>query len=305
MSREAPPAALARGAPWPAPAKLNLFLHVMGRRVDGYHELQTLFQIVDLADELEVAPRRDGLLVLAGSPPGVAPEEDLVMRAARLLRTQAGEPRLGARLELRKRIPTGGGLGGGSSDAATALVALDALWGLDLGTARLAELGLTLGADVPVFVHGVTALGRGVGERLAPCELPPLWFAIVWPGVATATREVFQAPELTRNSAEITMPGLLWPGWAAGRLPGRNDLEPVVVRRHPEVAAALAWLGTRGAARLTGSGACVFAAFASAAAANAALEGLPARWTGYVVAGLARSPLLARRAAVRHAAGDG
>ena len=305
MPREAPPVATAPTAPWPAPAKLNLFLHVTGRRADGYHELQTLFQIVDLTDELEVAPRRDGQLTLAGSPAGVAPDEDLVMRAARLLRAQAGDPRLGASLTLRKRIPAGGGLGGGSSDAATTLVALDALWGLGLGTERLAELGLALGADVPVFVRGASALGRGLGERLAPCELPALWFAIVWPGVATAAGEVFQAPELTRNSAEITIPGLLWPGWAAGLMPGRNDLEPVVVGRYPEVAAALTWLGGRGAARLTGSGACVFAACASAALARAALDGLPARWSGYVAAGLARSPLLARRAALRDAAGGG
>ena len=304
MADDSAPLAPPGDAPWPAPAKLNLFLHVTGRRADGFHELQTLFQLVDLADELEVAPRRDGQLTLSGSPPGVAPEEDLVMRAARLLRVQAGDPRLGASLALRKRIPAGGGLGGGSSDAATALVALDALWGLDFGTERLAAIALTLGADVPLFVRGATAIGRGVGERLTACELPSLWFAIVWPGIATRTGEVFQAPELTRNSTEITMPGLLWPDWVAGRLPGRNDLEPVVVRRHPQVAAALAWLAARGAARLTGSGACVFAAFAAAPAAHAALAGLPARWAGYVAAGLARSPLLVRRAAVRDAAGD-
>ena len=305
MRREAPPDASARVVPWPAPAKLNLFLHVTGRRADGYHELQTLFQIVDLGDELEVVPRRDGRLNLVGGAAGITPEEDLVMRAARLLRAHAGDARLGASLRLRKRIPVGGGLGGGSSDAATTLVALDALWGLDLGTERLAALGLTLGADVPVFVHGATAIGRGVGERLSPCELPPLWFAVVWPGVATSTREVFQAPELTRNSTETTMPGLLWPGWTAGQLPGRNDLEPVVVRGHPEVATALAWLGARGAARLTGSGACAFAACASVTAARAALEGLPARWTGFVAAGLAHSPLLARRAALRGVARGG
>lgn len=305
MRREAPAATLGHAAPWPAPAKLNLFLHVTGRRADGYHELQSLFQLVDLSDELVVVSRKDGELTLEGSPAGVAPEEDLVLRAARLLRAQARDPRLGASLKLRKRIPAGGGLGGGSSDAATALVALDALWDLDLGTEHLAALGLALGADVPVFVRGATALGYGVGERLAPCDVPPLWFAIVCPGIATATGEMFQAPELTRNSTAITMPGLLWPGWSAGRLPGRNDLEPVVVRRYPEVAAALAWLGARGGARLTGSGSCVFAACTSAAAAHAALADLPERWTGYVAAGLARSPLLGRLAAQRDAVRGG
>jgi 4-diphosphocytidyl-2-C-methyl-D-erythritol kinase len=281
-------------APWPAPAKLNLFLHVTGRRADGYHELQTLFQLVDLADELRIGLRTDGRIVRTDGPAEVPPEDDLVVRAARLLRERAGRPELGAELAVTKRIPLGGGLGGGSSDAATTLVALDRLWGLGLGVAALAELGLRLGADVPVFVHGATALAEGVGERLTPVEVAPAWFAIVHPGLAVATGPVFQAPELTRNSVPVKLSGSFSPGWPAYELPGRNDLEPVVAARHAPVRAALDWLGQRGRARLTGSGACVFAAFADEPAARAALEGLPAGWRGFVAAGLARSPLLER-----------
>lgn len=279
---------------WPAPAKLNLFLHVTGRRADGYHELQTLFQLVDLSDELRIRVRDDGRIVRTAGPPDVPPETDLIVRAAQLLRERAGRPGLGADLAVTKRIPLGGGLGGGSSDAATTLVALDRLWGLGLGVDALADLGLQLGADVPVFVRGATALAEGVGERLAPVDVAPAWFAIVHPGIGVATGPVFQAPELTRNSVPIKIHGSFSPGWPAHELPGRNDLEPVVVARHAPVRAALGWLGRRGRARLTGSGACVFAAYADERAARAALAGLPAEWRGFVAAGLARSPLLER-----------
>jgi 4-diphosphocytidyl-2-C-methyl-D-erythritol kinase len=276
---------------WPAPAKLNLFLHVTGRRPDGYHELQTLFQLVEFCDEVRIRVRPDGRIERTAGADGVSAEDDLVVRAARRLQAEAGT-RLGADLAVTKRIPMGGGLGGGSSDAATTLVALDRLWGLDLGVDRLAALGLELGADVPVFVRGRTALAGGVGERLEPAEVAPAWFAIVHPGIAVATGPVFQAPELTRNSAKITMRGSFTPGWPERELPGRNDLEPVVASRHAPVRAALEWLGRRGRSRLTGSGACVFAAFADEHAARAALVGLPAEWQGFVAAGLRESPLL-------------
>jgi 4-diphosphocytidyl-2-C-methyl-D-erythritol kinase len=279
---------------WPAPAKLNLFLLVTGRRADGYHELQTVFQIVDLADEVRLRPRHDGAIVRTAGPEDVPPDADLVVRAARALRDAAGRPDLGCDVAVTKRIPMGGGLGGGSSDAATVLVALDALWGLRLGVDRLASLGLALGADVPVFVRGATAVGGGVGERLEPLDVPPAWFAIVHPGVSVATGPVFQAPELTRNSSPIKIRGSFSPGWPDRDLPGRNDLEPVVASRHAPVRAALDWLGRRGRARLTGSGACVFAAFADEGAAHAALDGLPAEWRGFVARGLARSPLAER-----------
>jgi len=286
-------------APWPAPAKINLFLHVTGRRPDGYHEIQTLFQLIDLTDELRITVRRDGVIARVGGPAQVAPEADLVVRAARLLREVAGDSSLGADLALSKRIPIGGGLGGGSSDAATALVALNELWELGLGTERLAALARILGADVPVFVHGTTAIGRGVGELLEPVELAPATFAIIFPGVPVATAEAFQAPELTRNSSVITISGFLLPDWPLRALAGRNDLEAVVAARHPPVRAALEWLGRRGEARLTGSGASVFAAFRDRAAAQRALTGLPAAWTGFVAVALARSPLAARVAAER------
>jgi 4-diphosphocytidyl-2-C-methyl-D-erythritol kinase len=286
-------------APWPAPAKLNLFLHVTGRRADGYHELETLFQIVDWTDEVSIEPREDGRIERLGGAPGVPANEDLVVRAARLLRERAGRPELGATLAVTKRIPLGAGLGGGSSDAATTLVALNTLWGLGLSTGALAALGLALGADVPVFVRGRNAIARGVGEDLEPVELPERAFAIIFPGIPVATREAFQAPELTRNSPPITISGFPLSGAAGAPLPGRNDLEPVVAARHPAVRRALDWLGARGAARMTGSGACVFAAFDDRACAAAALVDLPADWIGFAAVGLPASPLLARVAAER------
>jgi 4-diphosphocytidyl-2-C-methyl-D-erythritol kinase len=275
--------------PWPAPAKLNLFLHVIGKRADGYHSLQTVFQLLDYCDEIFIEPTDDGVIRRPEGLAGIAPAQDLVVRAARLLQAESGS-RLGAELRVHKRIPTGGGLGGGSSDAATVLVALNRLWGLDWPAGRLAELGLRLGADVPVFVHGRSAWAEGVGERLTPVEFPGAWYLVVCPDCAVSTAEIFSDPELTRDSPETTINGFLSAG-------GRNDCEPVVRRRYPAVGAALDWVAARSAgrpARLTGTGACVFAAFDAAAQARAALEGLPARWTGFVARGLAESPLLAR-----------
>jgi len=279
------------GEAWPAPAKLNLFLHVTGRRPDGYHTLQTAFQIVDLADILHFTPRADGEIRRLGGPAEVPAEDDLCVRAARSLQAAAGRP-LGADLRLEKRIPVQAGLGGGSSDAATTLVALNEIWGLRLPVEVLAELGLALGADVPLFVHGRSAWGEGIGERLTPLELPERHYAIVFPGVGIPTAEVFQAPELTRKTPETTIRGFLKAG-------GRNDCEPVVTGRSPEVRRALAWLGKRGSARMTGTGSCVFAAFADRGAAQAALDGLPAEWRGFVARGLDRSPLQERLAAER------
>lgn len=278
-------------AAWPAPAKLNLFLHVVGRRHDGYHDIQTAFQLIDLCDSLVFEPRPDpGIRRLEG-PAAVPESDDLCLRAARRLQEQGGV-RAGVDIRLVKRIPMQGGLGGGSSDAATTLVALNEIWGLGMAVAELAQIGRELGADVPLFVHGRSAWGEGVGEQLTPMDLPQRYFAIVHPGVGVRTAEVFQAIELTRNSPRTTIRGFLKAG-------GRNDCEPVVSGRHPEVARALDWLTARGSARLTGTGSCVFAGFGARGAAETALADLPAGWSGYVARGLDRSPLQERLAAER------
>ena len=278
---------------WPAPAKLNLFLHVTGQRADGYHDLQTLFQIIDLRDELAFEIDRSGVIARvddAASAPGplaaIPSAEDLCVRAATLLRAKAGAPALGVRIRLRKRIPLGGGLGGGSSDAATTLLVLNRLWACGLSVTQLAELGLTLGADVPVFVQGESGLGEGVGERLTALALPERWFLVLHPGVSVPTRDIFQASELTRNSPILTIPALLASG-------GRNDCEPVVRKRYPQVAEALDWLGRFAPSRLTGTGSCLFASFDSAAAAERVAARVPDVWRVWVARGLSHSPLQA------------
>ena len=278
---------LGRPDPWPAPGKLNLFLHVVGRRADGYHRLQTAFQFIDLCDELRFWPRPPGVIERRSDLPGVPAEDDLCVRAARMLAARAGEAP-GVAIELTKRLPMQGGVGGGSSDAATVLVALNELWGVHLPDTELAGLGLALGADVPVFVHGQAAWAEGVGEILTPLELREPVYLLVRPDATVSTAEVFKAPELTRDSPAITIPGFLLTG-------GRNDCEPVVRRRFPAVAEALDWLEGFAPARLTGTGSCVYAAMRDEAHARAALASLPRRWTGYVVRGLNRSPLVARR----------
>jgi len=273
---------------WPAPAKLNLFLQVTGRRPDGYHSLQTVFQLLDFGDDIFLETTSDGVISRPEGLAAVAPEDDLAVRAARRLQAASGT-RQGAEIRVHKRIPAGGGLGGGSSDAATVLVGLNHLWGLGWPVERLAALGLELGADVPVFIHGRSAWADGVGERLIPVALPSACFAVICPDCSVSTAAVFADPELTRDSAETTIHGFLSSG-------GRNDCEPVVRRRYPAVAAALDWLdartGTR--ARLTGTGGCVFAQFAALADAREALADLPREWTGFVARGLDVSPLLAR-----------
>jgi 4-diphosphocytidyl-2-C-methyl-D-erythritol kinase len=279
---------------WPAPAKLTLLLHVTGQRADGYHDLQTLFQIIDLRDELAFEIDRSGVIARvddAASAPGplaaVPSAEDLCVRAATLLRAKAGDPALGVRIRLRKRIPLGGGLGGGSSDAATTLLVLNRLWGCKLAARQLAELGLTLGADVPVFVQGESGLGEGVGERLMALALPERYFLVLHPGVAVPTRDIFQASELTRNSPILTISALLASG-------GRNDCEPVVRKRYPQVAEALDWLGRFAPSRLTGTGSCLFASFDSAAAAERVSARVPDVWRVWVAKGLSHSPLQAQ-----------
>jgi len=278
--------------PWPAPAKLNLFLHILGRRPDGYHELQTCFQFVDLCDEISLDVRADGRIRRVAAIADVAEEADLCVRAARALQSAAGCA-LGADISVLKRIPMGGGLGGGSSDAATCLVALNHLWQLSWPIDDLAALGLKLGADVPVFVRGRAAWAEGIGERLTPLYPPDAPsetnYLILKPNIGVSTAEVFQDIELTRISAPITIHGFLASG-------GRNDCLSVVRRRYPEVARALDWLSGFGPARLTGTGACVFLACEMPARGREILRELPPGWNGFLVRGLNDSPLLERLA---------
>lgn len=283
---------------WPAPAKLNLFLHVLGRRADGYHELQTCFQLLNWGDDIRIEVQADPRIERVVGPAAVAPEQDLAVRAALALQ-RAADVRQGARLQVRKRIPLGGGLGGGSSDAATVLCVLNELWGCGLDVESLCRLGVELGADVPVFIRGESALGEGRGERLTPlaavaADLPEdglfsqseRWFTLIHPGVFVGTAEIFQAPELTRNSPLITIRAL-------SLASTRNDCEPVVRGRYPAVGEALDWLARFAPARMTGTGACVFASFARVADAERVAARVPAPWRSFVARGVARSPLLA------------
>lgn len=269
-----------------APAKLNLFLHITGRRADGYHLLQTVFRFVDFSDQLSFTLRQDGAIKLRTPIFGVPEEQDLCVRAAKLLQQESGT-RMGVEITLEKHIPLGGGLGGGSSDAATTLLALNRLWGLDWGRNRLLELGLRLGADVPVFIFGENAYAEGVGEKLSSVTLPPAWYLVLTPPVHVSTAQVFASKELTRNTIPIKIP----PFSAAQ---GHNDLEPVVCREYPEVARHLQWLKSLGSATMaamTGSGACVFAEFATESAARTALARIPAGMNGFVARGLDCHPM--------------
>ncbi len=279
----------AESSRWPAPAKINLFLHILGRRADGYHELQTCFQFLDFGDEVDLRVRTDGRIErLAGFD--IEPEADLAVRAARLLQSYT-HCSLGVEIAVNKRIPVGAGLGGGSSDAATVLVALNELWQLQLSNAELRALGLQLGADVPVFVAGRCAWAEGVGERLkflTGIESPAQRnYLIINPNCAVPTAEVFQAPELTRNSPPITIRGFLETG-------GRNDCTATVRGRFPPVASALDWLAQFGEARMTGTGACIFLALDSACRGTDILQRMPPEWVGFIAKGLNESPLRAQ-----------
>jgi 4-diphosphocytidyl-2-C-methyl-D-erythritol kinase len=289
---------LGRPEPWPAPGKLNLFLHVVGRRADGYHLLQTAFQFIDLCDGILFWRRPAGVIERVGGLPGVPAESDLVIRAARRLAQCRGASHPGVAIEVRKCLPMQGGVGGGSSDAATVLVALNELWNCGLKCNELASIGVELGADVPVFVRGRAAWAEGVGEQLTPMDFLEPIYLLVQPDATVSTADVFKDPELTRDSPTIKIRDSLTTG-------GRNDCEPVVRRRFPVVAEALDWLGQFGPARLTGTGSCVFAVMPSDAAAHAALDCVPARWNAHVVRGLNRSPLIERLALERDVPGSG
>ena len=261
----------------PAPAKLNLMLHILGRRADGYHELQTLFQFLEHGDELSFALRSDGQICLHDELSDVPHDSNLIVKAARQLQHASGCP-LGADIWLDKRLPMGGGLGGGSSDAATTLLGLNHLWQLGWDEDRLAALGLGLGADVPVFVRGHAAFAEGVGERLQPVELDEPWYLVVVPQVSVSTAEIFRAPELTRNTPTITLHAVLERG-------GHNDCQPVVEQRYPEIRNALILLNKFTSARLTGTGGCVFGSFPSKSEADRVAAQLPASLPGFVAKG--------------------
>ncbi|MBI4989498.1 MAG: 4-(cytidine 5'-diphospho)-2-C-methyl-D-erythritol kinase [Rhodocyclales bacterium] len=276
---------------YPAPAKLNLFLHVVGRRPDGYHLLQSLFRLIDRGDTLRFAPRGDGRIMRAHPLAGVPEKSDLCVRAGQLLQEASGCEQ-GVEIALDKCLPMGGGLGGGSSDAATVLLALNRLWDLNWPRERLQALGLRLGADVPFFIFGRSALAEGVGDVLLPVELPPAWYLVIEPSVSVPTAEIFAAPNLTRDTKAIKMADFS-AGWGVGGLFGHNNLEPVVCGRYPEVARALAWLRQHAEARMTGSGACVFAPFAAEQDARAVLARMPEDMIGWVARGLDEHPLRA------------
>lgn len=267
----------------PAPAKINLFLHIVGRRPDGYHLLQTAFRMLDWGDEITLQRRDDGLILRTSDVPGVPAESDLVVRAARALQAASGS-RFGADIGVLKRIPMGGGLGGGSSDAASVLLALNRLWGCGLSRQALQDLGLKLGADVPFFIFGETAFAEGVGEALRPLAVPPAWYVVVAPPVSVPTAEIFSAKELTRDT-EI----LIMQGFAAHKT--RNDMQAVVCVKYPEVAESLEWLSQYGDARMSGSGACLFAPFDTEGQARQVAASAPLGWKVWVARGLDRHPL--------------
>jgi len=269
-----------------SPAKLNLFLHITGRRSDGYHNLQTLFQLLDYGDDMGFCPRKDSTLTLTPAITGVAYDDNLIIKAAKLLQTTT-QCRQGADISLVKRLPMGGGLGGGSSNSATTLVALNHLWGTQLSAAELAALGQQLGADIPVFVHGQTAWGEGIGEQLQPITRANQWYLIIKPDCDVSTAKIFSSEQLTRDTPAITVAAFLEQG-------GHNDCQSTVCRHYPEVAATLKWLDQYAAAQLTGTGACVFASFTSKDEANAVLRQLsitaPKTWHGFIAQGINASP---------------
>ena len=282
------------GQAFPAPAKLNLFLHVVGRRPDGHHLLQTVFRLIDLYDTLRFSSRTDGGVRLASPVPGLPVDDDLCVRAAKALKAATGYGG-GVDIQLDKRIPMGGGLGGGSSDAATTLRVLNRLWGLDVSKESLAGIGLALGADVPLFLGEGNAFGEGVGEKLTPLDLPPAWYVVLSPPVQVPTAAVFAAGELTRNTKTTTISSFSAGSGHYRSGFGHNDLEPVVCSRYPQVAEHLAWLAKeaheQANARMSGSGACVFAEFSAESQARSVVSRMPAGMRGFVARGLPRHPL--------------
>lgn len=274
-----------------APAKLNLFLHVVGQREDGYHLLQSVFQLIDLADVLHFDLREDETIARLTEVPDVPASDDLIVRAAQLLgddMAQRGRRPAGVNITIEKQIPMGGGLGGGSSDAATTLMALNHLWQAGMTRSELMALGLRLGADVPFFLLGENAFVEGIGEQLTAVPTPSAWFVVIHPGISVPTPVIFRAPELTRNTKAVKIAD-----FSASPLGfGRNDLQAVAARAFPPVADAVEWLSGFGEARMTGSGACVFAAFASEAEADAVLQSVPAAWRGWKARSLAAHPML-------------
>jgi 4-diphosphocytidyl-2-C-methyl-D-erythritol kinase len=282
----------------PAPAKLNLFLHVNGRRADGYHLLQTVFQLVDHGDTLDFALRDDEQIRRVVDIPGVPEEHDLIIRAARLLQAETarrqGRMPAGVDIGIVKRLPMGGGLGGGSSDAATTLMALNRLWRAGLTREELMALGLPLGADIPFFIFGETAFAEGVGEALVPVAGPDCWYVVIEPGVAVPTAAIFCDEGLTRNTKPVRIADFSSHLANQNDLQGfgRNDLQAVATKLFAPVAEAIDWLSLYGDARMTGSGACVFCAFSNEEEAAAVLRELPVRWTGWVARALKSHPLL-------------
>ena len=267
-----------------SPAKLNLFLHITGRRLDGYHNLQTLFQLLDYGDTLSFTVREDGEITLTPAIPGVAFEDNLIIKAVRLLR-QLSNTDLGVDIQLEKRLPMGGGIGGGSSNAATTLVALNHLWHCGFSSEQLQSFGLRLGADVPVFVNAQTAWAEGVGETLQPIEMSKNWFLVAQPDCHVSTQKIFSHKDLTRDSPNIKVAAFLEQG-------GQNDCQALVRRLYPQVDEALNWFAKHGySAKLTGTGACVFTQFATAEAAQQVLASLPKHLPGFVAQGINRSPL--------------
>lgn len=266
-----------------APAKLNLFLHILGRRTDGYHELQTLFQLLDVGDTLDFKPNTSNAISLSGDLLNLPPEKNLVFKAAEALRVKTGVT-TGVDIHIHKNLPDGGGLGGGSSDAATTLLALNQMWELGLSLQELADIGVLLGADVPVFVHGNAAIATGVGEHLEPVKLPESHYLVIHPGIHVATAAVFQDKNLTRNSQAITLAAFL-------RGAKKNDCEQVVRATYNAVDKAMIWLSNYAKTHLTGTGACVFARFANKNEAQEVLADLPNSWTGFVATGLNQSPV--------------
>lgn len=270
----------------PAPAKLNLFLHVTGRRADGYHLLQTAFQLIDRCDTLDFEVRDDGQIIRTNDVPGVPADTDLIVRAARLLQEKTGCP-IGANLTLHKILPMGGGLGGGSSDAATTLMALNKLWCTGLSKTELMSLGLQLGADVPFFIFGENAFAEGVGEELQAIQTPERWFIVIEPGVQVPTPAVFSAKELTRDSKIVRIADFS----SNAEMFWKNDLQTVACAMFPEVDEAVRWLSQFGNAKMTGSGACVFCAFADESAADKVIAQMPERWTSWKAKALNRHPM--------------